>query len=708
MILHTAQGMPVELGAEAGRGGEATVYRVVGQPNLLAKIYSPEPRPNYPSKLAWMILHRPENPTAHLNHASLAWPDNLLFDSKRGLRGYCMPFVDQAVPLLDVFNPRRREHILPQFDRRYLHRTARNLAAALGALHRSGYVAGDVNESNVLVTPAALVTLIDTDSFQVREKRGGSDIVYPCPVGKPEYTPPELQGKSLAEVVRVPDHDTFGLAVLIFQLLMGGSHPFRAKWLGQGDPPPLEKRIADGDFPYAQFHSIPIAPPPNAPDLDTLHPWLGELFRRCFIDGHRSPRWRPSPELWVKAIDEAEAALVCCSEGHFYTSQLSTCPYCAGQMRRATGRSSAVPVSATPVERGRRANRPAGGNRWAGGAPARPQPGQPQQGVVHLAGASSSTASSTLKAGASQATLPGTGRPFWSARPQSSFASPWGRWPGAAAPSPAGVTSAAGATAVSSGRVASVTTGPSRPGMPAGPGGWGSFGPSGMLRSRLVVTPAAARAWLRQWIASSFIIGGGQGALAGFIPGALVAFLCWAEGAPFNWSLIFLLGGAAGGLLRGWQPGYQLAELIDRHLGWKRFLQGAGLVLGAACGTVLGMLISWAVIPVILGLVLGARAGAYVGSKVWQLGSGLGWVRIWAGISGLMAAGIGLGAAKLFAEIGLNLLGEKLSAGLALLGGGDLPLAMLWLFAGGASGALFGAFSGVLVDLGGRLARLTK
>ena len=34
------------------------------------------------------------------------------------------------------------------------------LAAALSALHHSGYVAGDLNESNVLVTPAALVTLI--------------------------------------------------------------------------------------------------------------------------------------------------------------------------------------------------------------------------------------------------------------------------------------------------------------------------------------------------------------------------------------------------------------------------------------------------------------------------------------------------------------------------------------------------------------------
>ena len=34
-----------------------------------------------------------------------------------------------------------------------------------------------------------------------------------------------------------------GLGVLIFQLLMEGNHPFRAQWLGQNDPPPVEDRL---------------------------------------------------------------------------------------------------------------------------------------------------------------------------------------------------------------------------------------------------------------------------------------------------------------------------------------------------------------------------------------------------------------------------------------------------------------------------------
>jgi len=45
--------------------------------------------------------------------------------------------VQNAVPLLLVFNPRSRAKTLPSFNRRYLHRAARNLAAALGALRET-------------------------------------------------------------------------------------------------------------------------------------------------------------------------------------------------------------------------------------------------------------------------------------------------------------------------------------------------------------------------------------------------------------------------------------------------------------------------------------------------------------------------------------------------------------------------------------------
>ena len=151
-------------------------------------------------------------------------------------------------------------------------------------------------------------------------------------------------------MTRLPEHDSFGLAVLIFQLLMEGSHPFRAHWLGAGEPPPIESRISLGLFPYSAVHSQIVVPPKNAPSLDTLHPWLAELFRRCFVDGYKAPRWRPGPELWAQALAEVEAALVCCAQGHFYSSHLKECPYCALSKKRAAAagakKSTGVPAPA--------------------------------------------------------------------------------------------------------------------------------------------------------------------------------------------------------------------------------------------------------------------------------------------------------------------------------------------------------------------------
>ncbi len=328
MKIYDQEGNPISIGTVVGRGGEAVVYRVIGRPAWLAKIYEPAPRPNYAAKLAWMLEHPPANPTLALNHPSLAWPAGLLYEQGNRLAGYLMPYIQEAVPVLVVFNPRRRVETLAQFDRRYLHRAARNLATAAGALHTSGYVVGDLNESNVLVTPSALVTLIDTDSFQVQEAHRGQVVTYACPVAKPEYTPPELQGKTLSSTVRSPEQDAFSLGVLIFQLLMEGNHPFRAQWLGKGDPPPIEERIALGGFPYTSTPGVPVQPPKYAPDLDLLHPEISELVRRCFIDGHRDPRLRPEASAWAWAIAEAEKSLIQCPNRHFYSEHLRGCPIC--------------------------------------------------------------------------------------------------------------------------------------------------------------------------------------------------------------------------------------------------------------------------------------------------------------------------------------------------------------------------------------------
>ena len=65
----------------------------------------------------------------------------------------------------------------------------------MDAVHGTGVVVGDVNDSNVLVGGDAVVRLIDVDSFQVRD----SARVFTCDVGMPIYQPPELYGRSFPD-----------------------------------------------------------------------------------------------------------------------------------------------------------------------------------------------------------------------------------------------------------------------------------------------------------------------------------------------------------------------------------------------------------------------------------------------------------------------------------------------------------------------------
>lgn len=188
---------------------------------------------------------------------------------------------------------------------------------------------GDLKHSNVLVSQRALVTLVDTDSFQVRDPNSGR--IYPCQVGTPDYTPPE-RGQDLSSTVPLrPEHDLFALGVLIFQLLMEGTHPFAGVYMGEGEPPPFEERIADGHFPYGTDPGPYRPGKRTAPPFEMLPPPLQALFQRCFEAGHRDPPTRPDAKTWRTALDEACSALRLCAVNphHFYSDHLSDCPWCA-------------------------------------------------------------------------------------------------------------------------------------------------------------------------------------------------------------------------------------------------------------------------------------------------------------------------------------------------------------------------------------------
>ena len=330
-----------------GCGGQGTIYAVPQDSSLVAKVYH-HPSPDNRRKVEIMIA----NPCARIGNSGNpgAWPTEPLFKdpSRRCFIGFLMHRVRGAQPVHELYTPKTRKEKCPNFDYRYLLRTAINMASTVHLAHDRDYVIGDINESNLLVHDNAVVTWVDIDSWQVRDPK--THTVFRCPVGKPDFTPPELLKKNFAGIDRTPEHDLFGFAVLLFKLLMEGTHCFDGIWQGVGDPPSVQARIMAGHFPYGRRRGS-LAPKALAPPAQMLHPRLNELFSQCFEDGHLNPRARPDARAWRDVLKEAEGKLIVCRKNprHWHGQHLGLfCPWCERAARM--GGVDPFPVNPVPVK----------------------------------------------------------------------------------------------------------------------------------------------------------------------------------------------------------------------------------------------------------------------------------------------------------------------------------------------------------------------
>ena len=323
MQLTDSLGSPVELGSLIGKGGEGNVFEVMGDSSLVAKIYHKTPLSEEQfCKLDWMVGKR----TSSLSKIA-AWPESVLRD-RRGNEpcGLLMPKVEKSRQLHELYGTSNRRMHFPDVRWHHLLLAARNLAAAFHTLHEQGIVVGDVNQGNLMVNNNYNVRFIDCDSFQVVD---GERTFY-CPVGTPHFTPPELQSQSLGGVQRTPEHDAFGLAVLIFHLVFVGRHPFAGRFRGEGDLQ-IEEAIAERRFAFSRDKDeTMIEPPPYSLQLDDVPQGLGNLFEQAFRTGGINGTPRPTPEDWVRELDSLMSHRAVCDldDLHIYYSGLKTCPWC--------------------------------------------------------------------------------------------------------------------------------------------------------------------------------------------------------------------------------------------------------------------------------------------------------------------------------------------------------------------------------------------
>jgi DNA-binding helix-hairpin-helix protein with protein kinase domain len=326
--LYDSLGRPVKLAAEIGRGGEGSIWKLADAPDKVAKLYHAPAAADRSAKLRTMIALQSES----LLSIS-AWPIDTLH---RSAAGDAVGFVMRRAPGYQIhllYGPKSRIAKFPKAHWSFLVQAATNLARAFALVHQHDLVVGDVNHGNILVSDRATVTMIDCDSFQVVQ----AGRCFPCGVGVETHLPPELQGRDLRRATRSPNHDAFGLAVLLFQMLFMARHPFSGRFLGRGDML-IPQAIGEFRFAYgAGAAGRLMQPPPHTLALDAVSVPVADLFERAFSPRGVADNARPSPDEWVGALKSLGERLQSCSRNpsHQFFSDATTCPWCV--IENATG-----------------------------------------------------------------------------------------------------------------------------------------------------------------------------------------------------------------------------------------------------------------------------------------------------------------------------------------------------------------------------------
>jgi DNA-binding helix-hairpin-helix protein with protein kinase domain len=308
-------GKAVVISERIQAGGEGTVSAVAGDPQVVAKMFHEAPSERLLRKLVAMVRMR----TAELDRAA-AWPIDLLKDGSGTYRGFIMRRMEGHI-VDSVLHPGMQRVHYPAVTYEFLFHVAVNLMDAASSLHSAGVVIGDVNERNVIVRPDGTVRFIDADSFQISLPDGTGL----CLVGTPTYTPPELQGADFTRTVRTPNHDNFGLAVLLFQILMLGRHPFSGVPRSANIGGSIDEAIRASAYAYSTRHTTALAPPPGSLMVRSLG-GLASLFEEAFHG-----KDRPTSQQWVGALRGVRGALRRCPANprHAIVREVASCGLCS-------------------------------------------------------------------------------------------------------------------------------------------------------------------------------------------------------------------------------------------------------------------------------------------------------------------------------------------------------------------------------------------
>lgn len=275
-----------------------------------AKIFN-KPIPSK-SKTAWKIRtlmeHQPGTNNIQANGVKIGWPLETIEEDET-VKGYYMPTVTKKQwKIDDLYEPKNRmEKDFTNAGCKTVLSAAINLSKAFDMTHNLTLdnsnlplqcVVGNIADSNILVDEDANILLINPERYQFKYRENGNDVELHARKGSSKFMPKESQDIKFHKEMLDPSHDHFGLAVLLFLLLMDGTHPFDYARGKSG----YTNRIKNRTFSPRKGPS-PYPPKINSPDFNQFPDDLQQKFKKSFLLGHFSPKFRLKANQWADYLE---------------------------------------------------------------------------------------------------------------------------------------------------------------------------------------------------------------------------------------------------------------------------------------------------------------------------------------------------------------------------------------------------------------------
>lgn len=241
------------------------------------------------------------------------WPKQLLIEQKNGQRrvaGYLMKYC----PWPTMFSTIKRSRWLAEkhWTRKELVDYTLKLLDTFELLHKHGFLMGDVCLMNILCDYQAVKpAFVDADSYQF-ETDGHT---YVCPGWRDAFSTPTFVADRIAnngtprELRRTLEDEYHAITVLIFEILMGGIHPYATAGSFR-----LEERICGKQFDFPIETELGNCAHAKYRIWFYLPCSIRYAFYEAFVDG----RYK-SPKEWGSLLKRYRKDM---ELGHYYSSVL--------------------------------------------------------------------------------------------------------------------------------------------------------------------------------------------------------------------------------------------------------------------------------------------------------------------------------------------------------------------------------------------------